>query len=386
MGKEKRMDRRENFMKAVNFEEPERVPIDCSTHCGIMKQKFVELAQHFGVKDPEYRTNVVGMCSTMDERVWKNLPVDTRTVLMNAPDNFTVEDLTPDVFRISDYGFAMRRAPLYNEFYDLLAPLKDETAATVASSKWWPNGADPGRVRGLRDEVKKLNQETDFVLKLETPTPGLMEMTQRMRGLERWFTDLALDEDFANRFLDKVVETQKAFYTAVLEEIGDLIQVVEMADDFGMQTGLQISRETYQKYFKPRHKEVWSMIHDMTDAKLYLHSCGAVSELIPDWIECGLDIIQSLQPLAKGMDAATLKKKFGGKIVLWGGLDEQRLLPFGTPEQIEAEVERIIGIFAPGGGYVFAPAHVLQPDQPLENIFAMMNAAVKYGRYPIGKA
>jgi uroporphyrinogen decarboxylase len=380
------MDRRENFMKAVNFEEPERVPIDCSTHCGIMKQKFVELAQHFGVTDPEYKTNVVGMCSTMDERVWKNLPVDTRTVLMNAPDNFAVEDLSPDVFRISDYGFAMRRAPLYNEFYDPLAPLKDETAATVASSKWWPNGADPGRVRGLRDEVKKLNQETDFVLKLETPTPGLMEMTQRMRGLERWFTDLALDEDFSNRFLDKVVETQKAFYTAVLEEIGDLIQVVEMADDFGMQTGLQISRETYQKYFKPRHKEVWSLIHDLTDAKLYLHSCGAVSELIPDWIECGLDIIQSLQPLAKGMDAATLKKKFGGKIVLWGGLDEQRLLPFGTPEQIDAEVKRIIGIFAPGGGYVFAPAHVLQPDQPLENIFAMMNAAVKYGRYPIGKA
>ena len=100
-----------------------------------------------------------------------------------------------------------------------------------------------------------------------------------------------------------------------------------VADDFGMQTGLQISREIYLKYFKARHKEDWSLIHELTDAKLYLHSCGAVSELIPDLIDCGLN--------------------------------EQRLLPFGTP------------------------AHVLQPDQPLENIFAMMNAAVKYGRYPV---
>ncbi len=378
------MNRRENFIKAVNFEEPERVPVDCSTHCGIMKQKFEELAEYYGVKDPDYRENIVGMCSTMDERVWKHFPVDVRTVLMNAADSLVIEDLSPDIFRVSDYGFAMKRAPLYNEFYDEFAPLKDDTAATVASSKWWPDAYDPGRLRGLKDTVKAMYEETDFVLKLETPTPGLMETTQRMRGLEQWMMDMASDEAFVNAFLDRVVKMQKEFYTVVLEEIGEYIQVVEMADDFGMQTGLQISPEMYRKYFKPRHKEVWSLIHDLTDAKLYLHSCGAISELIPDWIEIGLDIIESLQPSAAGMGAEKLKKQFGGKIVLWGGLDEQYILPFGTPEEVDAEVKRIIEIFAPGGGYVFSPAHVIQPDQPLENIFAMWKAVEKYGKYPIG--
>jgi len=378
------MNRRENFMKAVNFEEPERVPVDCSTHCGIMKQKFEELAKYYGVKDPECRLNIVGMCSTMDERVWKNFPIDVRTVLMNAPDNLVIEDISEDVFRVSDYGFAMKKAPLYNEFYDAMAPLKDETAATVAGSKWWPDAYATGRLRGLKDQTKAMYEETDFVLKLETPTPGLMETTQRMRGLEQWMMDLASNEEFVNSFLDKVVEIQKEFYTVVLEEIGEYIQVVEMADDFGMQTAPQISPDMYRKYFKPRHKEVWDLIHNLTDAKLYLHSCGAVSELIDDWIEVGLDIIESLQPRAAGMDAERLKKKFGGRIVLWGGLDEQHLLPFGTPEEIDAEVKRIIEIFAPGGGYVFSPAHVLQPDQPLENIFAMWKAVEKYGKYPIG--
>lgn len=379
------MNRRENFLKAVNFEEPEWVPIDCSTHAGIMKQKFIELAEYYGIKNPEHTDNIVGMCSTMDERVWRNLPIDTRTVLLNAPDSLEFFDIEDDVFRVSDYGFALRRAPLYNEFYDVYSPLKDETAETVRDSKWWPDAEDPGRVRGLRDSVKKLYEETDYVLKLETPTPGLMETTQRMRGLERWFIDLVSDEKFVNNFLDKVVEVQKSFYSVALKEIGDLIQVVEMADDFGMQTGLQISPDIYRRYFKERHREVWTHIHNLTDAKLYLHSCGAISELIPDWIEVGLDIIESLQPLAKGMEAERLKNKFGGKIVLWGGLDEQRLLPFGTPEEIDAEVKRIINIFGPGGGYIFSPAHVLQPDQPLENIFAMFNAAVKYGRYPLSE-
>jgi len=375
------LDKRENFNRAVNFKESERVPIDCSTHCGIMVQKLNELANYYGIKTPECRLNLINMCSTMDERVWKNLPIDTRTVLLNPPDSLKINYLSDDIFQVSDYGFIMRKALYYNEFWDF--PLKDSTAQNVASSKWWPDAFDPGRIRGLKEQVKKLYNETDFVLKLETPVPGLMETTQRMRGLERFFIDLASDEEFVNNYLDKVVKVHKDFYSVVLNEIGEYIQVVEMADDFGMQTGLQISVDMYRKYFKPRHKEVWDHIHSLTDAKLYLHSCGGVSELIPDWIEIGLDIIQSLQPKAAGMDAEKLKKDFGGKIVFWGGFDVQEILPYGTPDKIESEVKRIMDIFAPGGGYVFSPAHVIQPDVPLENMFAMFDAAVKYGKFPI---
>jgi len=375
------MNKRENFLKAVSFQDSEWVPIDCSTHCGIMVQKFHELAQYYGVKNPECRLNLINMCSTMDERVWKNLPIDVRTVLLNLPDNLKIDYISDDIFQVSDFGFIMRKALYYNEFWDF--PLKDATAENVASSKWWPDAFDVGRIRGLKEKVKKLYDETDFVLKLETPVPGLMETTQRMRGLEKFFIDLASDEKFVNNYLDKVVKVQKEFYSVVLNEIGEYLQVVEMADDFGSQTGLQISPETYRKYFKKRHEEVWKHIHNLTDAKLYLHSCGSVSDLIPDWIEIGLDIIQSLQPRAKNMEAERLKKDFGGKIVLWGGFDVQDVLPYGTPDEIDKEVKRIMEIFAPCGGYVFSPAHVIQPDVPLENIFAMFDAAVKYGKYPV---
>jgi uroporphyrinogen decarboxylase len=129
--------------------------------------------------------------------------------------------------------------------------------------------------------------------------------------------------------------------------------------------------------------EMWRYIHNLTNAKIYLHSCGAVSELIPDWIENGLDILESLQPLAKGMDAKTLKDRYGGKIIFWGGLDVQRIMPFGNPDEVRAEVKRIIQTFAPGGGYIFSPAHAIQNDVSIENWLAMWEAVDKYGKYPI---
>lgn len=373
------MNRRERFVKACNFEEADRVPTDCSTHCGIMYHKFEELAEHFGIEDPEYRTNVVGMCDIMDERVWSRFPIDTRTALLGAPDSLVLTPMGKDTFQISDYGFIMRKASYYHEFWDF--PLKDATAENVAQSKWWPDATDPGRVRGLRDTVKTLYDETDFVLKFECPINGLLEVTQRMRGMAQFMMDLVTDEPFVTAFLDRLVEVQKEFYTVTLEAVGDLIQVIEYADDFGMQTGLQMSPDLYRKYFKPRHKEVWDHIHNLTDAKLYLHSCGAISELLPDWIEIGLDIIESLQPRATGMEPEKIKREFGGKIVLWGGLDVQHVLPYGTPEQVDAEVKRVMEAYAPGGGYVFSPAHVIQPDVPIENIFAMWKAVEKYGQY-----
>ena len=378
------MNRRERFRKVCSFEEADRVPTDCSTHCGIMFQKLLELAEHLNIPEPEYRTNVVGMCDTMDERVWSHFPIDTRTVLLNPPDSLVITPFSDEIFQVSDFGFIMRKASYYNEFWDF--PLKNATAANVAQSKWWPNARDPGRIRGLRESVRRLREETDFVIKCECPVNGLMEVGQRMRGMEQFMMDLVIDEQFVTAYLDKIVEIQKEFYTVTLEEIGDLIDVIEYADDFGMQTGLQLSPELYRKHFKARHADVWSHIHDLTDAKLYLHSCGGIAELIPDWIEIGLDIIESLQPRAAGMEPARIKREFGGRIVLWGGLDVQQTLPFGTPEEVDAEVKYLMETYAPGGGYIFSPAHVVQPDVPIENLLAMWNAVENYGNYPIGVA
>jgi len=375
------MDRRKNFLTACRFEEPEWIPTDCTSHAGMMNKEFDKIARYFGIDDPVYEENLVGMINTFDERIFGKFPIDVRTIWPGVPDKFEKKFIDEKTYQVSECGFILRMTDMYHEFYDF--PLKDDTAETVKMSKWWPDPFDPGRTRGLRERVKALYDDTDFVIKAGIPINGLMEVSQRMRGLERFFIDLYEEEEFVNALLDKLLEVQMDLYTVYLEAIGDLIQVIEYADDFGMQTGLQISENMYEKYFKKRHQKIWSHIHNLTDAKIYLHSCGSISDLLPHWIEDGVDIIESIQPRARNMEPAELKKKFGGKIIFWGGLDVQGILPYGTPEEVDIEVKRLMEIYAPGGGYVFSPAHAVQYDVPVENWIAMWDAVEKYGKYPI---
>lgn len=134
---------------------------------------------------------------------------------------------------------------------------------------------------------------------------------------------------------------------------------------------------------KPRQKQIFSFIKKRTDAKLYLHSCGAIYEFIPDIIECGVDVLNPVQVSAKGMDTKRFKQEFGDRLSFWGAIDTQRILPFGTPGDVEEEVKRRIYDLASGGGYVLAPVHNIQANVPPENIVAMFEAAKKYGKYPI---
>ncbi|MDJ0828239.1 MAG: uroporphyrinogen decarboxylase family protein, partial [Desulfobacterales bacterium] len=123
-------------------------------------------------------------------------------------------------------------------------------------------------------------------------------------------------------------------------------------------------------------------IKQKTDAKIYYHGCGAIFDLIPDLIEIGFDIINPVQVSAKGMDTRRLKKTYGQDIVFWGGgVDTQKILPFGTPEEVAEEVKRRIDDLAAEGGFVFAAVHNIQAYVPPANIVAMFETALDYGRY-----
>jgi len=132
----------------------------------------------------------------------------------------------------------------------------------------------------------------------------------------------------------------------------------------------------YRKYLKPRHKRLFAFIKERCgNAKLFLHSCGAIRELIPDLIEVGVDILNPVQVSAEGMgDTAALKRDFGDALTFWGGgIDTQKVLPSGTPEEVREEVRRRVGDLAPGGGFVFATVHNIQGDVPVANIEAMLD-------------
>ncbi len=170
-----------------------------------------------------------------------------------------------------------------------------------------------------------------------------------------------------------------------LELVGPYVDVVRVADDLGTELGPIISPELYRALIKPRQKKLYGLIKSKTGARLLLHSCGAVRDLIGDFIDIGVDALNPVQVSARGMDSRSLKKEFGKQMCFWGGgCDTQRVLPFGGIEDIRREVRRRVSDLAPGGGFVFAPVHNIQFDVTPERIEALYAASREYGSYPIG--
>jgi uroporphyrinogen decarboxylase len=196
--------------------------------------------------------------------------------------------------------------------------------------------------------------------------------------------DFYLNLEFINKLLDKALDYAKELAEISLDLIGQYIDVVRVADDLGMQEGLLINPKLYREFVKPRQKEFYSFIKERTNAKLLLHSCGSIYEIIPDLIEIGVDAINPVQVSAKNMDSLKLKNEFGDKLSFWGGgCDTQKILPYSNPSGVEKEVKRRINDFAPNGGFVFAPVHDIQYDVPPENMVALYDTVLKFGRYPI---
>ena len=169
-----------------------------------------------------------------------------------------------------------------------------------------------------------------------------------------------------------------------LEEIGDLIDIIVQEDDLGQQDRPLMSPQMYRELIKPRHKRIFKYLNENTneDTYLFLHSDGSIYDLMPDLIEIGVDILNPIQVGAAKMDPQNLKKEFGDQITFWGGgVDTQGVLSFGSPDEVREDVKRRIETFAPGGGYVFATIHNIQPEVPAENIVAMWETLQEFGKY-----
>jgi uroporphyrinogen decarboxylase len=202
--------------------------------------------------------------------------------------------------------------------------------------------------------------------------------SQYLRGFEDWFMDLAADEKLATALFDAILDINMGICEELLKEVGDDIDVINTSDDLGLQDRLMFSQATYRNLIKPRHKKYFELIHKMSPAKVFFHTCGAVESLVGELIDVGVDILNPVQVSAKGMDPAVLKKKYGKDISFWGAIDTQHLLPHGSPEDVKKEVERMIDVLGADGGYVLCGVHNLQPDVPVENILAMYQHAREY--------
>ncbi|MFB0562852.1 MAG: uroporphyrinogen decarboxylase family protein [Candidatus Lokiarchaeia archaeon] len=180
---------------------------------------------------------------------------------------------------------------------------------------------------------------------------------------------------------DRILEVNGTVVEAFFYECGEHLDFALLSDDLGTQQAPFISPKDYKEYWKPYHREMISRTKALTDGFIFWHCCGSIFPLIDHLIDIGIDVLNPIQPLAKGMNAEPLKKTYGDRLAFDGGLDVQKLLPRGTVEEVRAEVKRVIEILGENGGYVFAPAHNIQGDVPPQNVVAMFDAALEYGKY-----
>jgi uroporphyrinogen decarboxylase len=207
----------------------------------------------------------------------------------------------------------------------------------------------------------------------------MFDMMQQLVGMEKLLVDMAMGADYIEPLIDKC----KEFALAVGKKLISMgVHGIWAGDDFGAQNGMLISPRMWRQYFKERYRQVYSDLKAINPDVLIMQHCdGAVAPILGDWIEVGLEVFNPVQPNVPGHEPEDLKSKFGDRMSFWGAIDQQKLLPFGTPEETEADVKAKIAVLGRGGGYMVAPAHIIQADAPMENVEAFIAAAKKHGVY-----
>lgn len=249
--------------------------------------------------------------------------------------------------------------------------------------RFQPRRTSDEELEFLHHAAHRLHKETEYAL-FGWFGGSLVEGAQFARGWVRLMQDLKRNPEFVAALVEKLAGVALADLERYLDAVGEYVHVVGFGDDLGVQSGLQFHPDIYRQLFKPHHRRLYGRVHARTRAYVFLHTCGSVYELIPDLIEVGVDILNPVQTSAAGMEPERLKRTFGDRLSFWGGgCCPQRVLPFGTEAEVEADVRERLRTFAPGGGYVFAPIHDIQPDVSPRNLVAMYDAALRWGRYPV---
>lgn len=381
----KMMTSRERVLAALSLHEGDRVPIDLgSTWISTTTIPFYEeLKRHFGVDRPtELMERNMQVCH-IDEEILLQLSVDTRFVSANAPElpcNQNTE-LGEGHYR-DPWGIEWRKPPT-SYYYDLhKPPLAGAITKQDILRHPWPDPDDPGYTRGLRSRIEAMRARTNCALVLNLSL-WVLQCSQNVRGYQDWYIDLATQPDLLECMADCLTESMLGPLEKVTAEIGDLVDVISVSDDIGHQDRLCMNPATYRRVFKPRHARMMQAITSRSKAPVMWHTCGCVVEVIDDLREIGVTCLNPVQTTAARMDPHNLKREFGDRMAFWGGIDTMRILNHGSTEDVRREVRDKILAMAPGGGYMLNPTHNVQPDVPVENLLAMIEAGLAFGRYPL---
>jgi uroporphyrinogen decarboxylase len=279
---------------------------------------------------------------------------------------------TDDGCIINEFGMTMEQGPLYMQVVD--PPLKNVSTVAEVMDHPFPDPYAEGRFDDAKKYVEIFKDDYFIIGDLELT---MFEMAWHHVSLEKFLMDMALQEDYVAALINRVQE----FSLGIARQLVDVgVDAIWFGDDFGSQNGMMISPKMWRQIFKPRFAEMWQEVKSMNpDLLICYHTDGAVTPILGDLADIGMDVFNPVQPNVPGHEPENLKKSVGDRLAFWGAIDQQYLLPSGTPEEIDADVAEKIRILGAGGGYLCSPAHIVQADTSMENMEAFIAAVKKHG-------
>jgi uroporphyrinogen decarboxylase len=346
---------RERVLRALSHEEPDRVPL--------------------------FAPNVMNTRTPYDEQVQQFL--DTFAFDRFAQPGRLVDhpsdrrEVTSDIY-VDGYGcqYEYRGVGLP---YCVHSPLANAHTIADVEAFDWPDPELPGQIAD--DTLERV--QAACAQGRHAITVGLAPIFHQyhyLRGFEQWMLDVKLNPGVHEAIASRVSHIHGTLLTRLLEQVGAFVDIVTGGDDFGWSVAPYMSPQDFRRLVKPHYRKLIGCIkRRYPHIKFYLHSHGQILDLVPDLVECGVDILNPILPLDH-MDPTVLKSRFGNLLCFHGGIDVEHILPFGTVREVRDHVRKVIDVLAPGGGYWFK-AQVISPVIPPENVIAAYEAALEYGRY-----
>ena len=363
------MDARQRVELAISHQEPDRVPIDFWATTSVTAR----LMEHFGFTDRE--------------QLLEHFDVDFRYI--EGPKYVGPEPEVREDGSVEDHWGVPRvrvdvgsgsQASVYQEVIDF--PLRDaKSVEEVRHYAKWPS-PDWFDYDCVRDQVAEARRTGKVVIFMGDRMNRCAQLKPAMylRGVDQILVDVALEPDIAQYIFRRVADFYVEYARRTLEAAGGGIDILMLGDDFGTQKGLFMSPDMWRQFLRPGFKAFADLGHGH-GCKVAHHSCGSIKPIIPDLIECGLDVLNPVQPDVDDMDRRELKQRFGDRLCFHGSISIQRTLPFGTPDDVRDEVRERFETLGPGGGFIFCTAHNIQADTPTENAVALFDAYRTLGRY-----
>jgi len=363
------MNNRARVLAAINCQKPDRIPIDFWA----ANEVFERLAKELNVPDKE--------------TVLETFDVDLR--YFRGPGLTTIEPDENGIF--TDHWGVKRKShkvkgqrkdgTAYSWTYKHLleSPLaKAQSVADIEKYKW-PN-PENWDYSEIKDNCKKIRDNGYAVVfggdRLDRTAQ--LKAGMYLRGTEQFVMDLMIEPEIAECILGHIAGYYLEYNRRVFEAADGNIDIFFMGDDMGTQNSTWVSVDMYRKFFKKRFTQFNELAHDFGIKTMY-HTCGRISDFVGEFVDAGLDILQSLQPGAMSGDYAKIKKEFGNDLCFQGGIDIQNILPHGSPEEIRQHVKEVAKSLGVDGGYIFGTSHNILPETPTENILALIEAYHKFG-------